>query len=229
MPTPFDVPQVTRTSEAAAADWQAAADQGAREGEAKAQRRAAGNGSPILNRSTLAFIRDGAGTGDRHRLLFSAAANLAEFGCTPALAVALLEESALDSGLSPKDVRRQVECGLAAVPSPSAMEPTQQAAPGSTQDAPDGSTVKEPLEAAASDSGSCGAIVPASDRGDGTRTGRRSTSRPGAALGIDAGKGRPGRSRAASADARRPAARAAAGPAAADSVATGGRRLGDAR
>ena len=106
------------------------------------------NGSPMLNRSTFAFIRDGAGTGDRHRLLFSAAANLAEFGCTPALAVALLEESALDSGLSPKDVRRQVECGLAAAPSPSPMESTQPAAPGSTQDALDGSTVKEPPEAA---------------------------------------------------------------------------------
>ena len=56
----------------------------------------------------------GAGTGDRHRLLFSAAANLGEFGCSPALAVALLEESALDSGLPPKDVRRQIECGIVA-------------------------------------------------------------------------------------------------------------------
>ena len=89
----------------------------AREGEAKAARRAAGNGTPTLNHATLEFIREGAGTGDRHRLLFSAAANLAEFGCTPALAVALLEESALDSGLPPKDVRRGIECGLAAVAS----------------------------------------------------------------------------------------------------------------
>jgi hypothetical protein len=157
-PAPFTVPSPTGMSEAAAADWQAAAALVASEGEAKAARRAADTGTSTLNRSTLDFIRQGAGTGDRHRLLFSAAANLAEFGCTPALAVALLEESALDSGLSPKDVRRQIECGLAAGYPPGAssspMEPTQQAAPESTQAAPDGSTVKEPPEAAASDSGS---------------------------------------------------------------------------
>jgi hypothetical protein len=65
-----------------------------------------------LNRSTLAFIRDGAAEGDRHRRLFSAAANLAEFGCPPDLAAELLTEAALDSGLSPAEVRRQIECGL---------------------------------------------------------------------------------------------------------------------
>ena len=53
--------------------------------------------------------------GDRHRLLFSAAANLAEFGCPPALAHALLSEAGLDSGLSPADVRRQIDCGLGRV------------------------------------------------------------------------------------------------------------------
>jgi hypothetical protein len=157
-PAPFDVPQVTRTSEQAAADWQAAAALVASEGEAKAARRAAGNGSPTLNRSTLDFIREGAGAGDRHRLLFSAAANLAEFDCPPALAAALLEEPGLDSGLPPKDVRRQIECGLATGyplgASPLLLESTQQAAAASTQDALDGSTVKEPLQVPASDSGS---------------------------------------------------------------------------
>lgn len=66
-----------------------------------------------LNRSTVAFIREGATTGDRHRLLFSAAANLSEFGCNDALAWALLSEPALDSGLAPNEVRRQIQCGLA--------------------------------------------------------------------------------------------------------------------
>jgi hypothetical protein len=116
-PAPFDVPDVTRTSDQAAADWQAAADQAASDHQAKAIRQA--NGSPALNRATLVFIREGAGAGDRHRLLYSAAANLAEFGCPAALAFALLEAPALDSGLAPKDVRRQIECGLSAVPSPS--------------------------------------------------------------------------------------------------------------
>ena len=112
-PAPCDVPTPTRTSEQAIADWQAATLLVVRETEAKAARRVAGNGTPTLNRATLDFIREGAGTGDRHRFLYSAAANLAEFGCTPALAFALLEESGLDSGLPPKEVRRQIECGLA--------------------------------------------------------------------------------------------------------------------
>jgi hypothetical protein len=111
-PSPFDVPTCHRTSEQAAADWQAALERVAAESEATTARRVAGNRSPTLNKATLAFIRDGASNGDRHRLLFSAAANLAEFGCPPTLAVALLEESALDSGLPPKEIRRGIECGL---------------------------------------------------------------------------------------------------------------------
>jgi len=51
--------------------------------------------------------------------LFSAAANLGEFNCPPALAHALLTEAGLDSGLSPSDVRRQIECGLNHVKNPS--------------------------------------------------------------------------------------------------------------
>ena len=66
----------------------------------------------LIERSTLDFIRNGAGNGDRHRLLFSAAANLAEFGCPSELALELLNEAALDSGLLPSEVRRQIECGL---------------------------------------------------------------------------------------------------------------------
>jgi len=65
-----------------------------------------------LNRATMDFIRDGATSGNRHRMLFSAAANLAELGCPVELAHALLAESALDSGLAPREVKRQIECGL---------------------------------------------------------------------------------------------------------------------
>ncbi|MFZ1935132.1 MAG: hypothetical protein WCB27_18495 [Thermoguttaceae bacterium] len=118
-PAAFPLPTPTRHNDNATADWQAAVEQVAREGEAKAQRHTAANGTPTLNRSTLYFIRGGASAGDRHRLLYSAAANLAEFACPSALAVALLEESGLDSGLPPKEIRRQIECGLAAVASPS--------------------------------------------------------------------------------------------------------------
>ncbi len=92
-PEPFDVPAPVGKSDQAAADWQAAEQWVREQGEVKAQRRAAGNGMPTLNRLTMEFIRDGAVEGDRHRLLFSAAANLAEYGCPPALAHALLTEA----------------------------------------------------------------------------------------------------------------------------------------
>jgi hypothetical protein len=113
-PEPFALPAVTAADPQAVADWQAALQAVEREAEVKAERRATlANGTPRLNRATLAFIRDGADQGDRPRLLFSVAANLGKFGCPPALAYALLTEAALDSGLPPADVRRQIDCGLA--------------------------------------------------------------------------------------------------------------------
>lgn len=118
-PYPFELPTPSRQDDRAAADWLDASRLVNKEAEAKAQRQATSNGTASLNRATLAFIRDGATDGDRHRLLFSAAANLSEFGCSPALAHALLAESALDSGLAPKEVRRQIECGLNAAKPPS--------------------------------------------------------------------------------------------------------------
>lgn len=111
-PLAFDLPTTTTRNEQAAIDWQEAVGLVEREAKAVQQRRTSGNGSTRLNRSTLEFIRHGAGSGDRHRLLFSAAANLAEFGCPPELAHELLNEAALDSGLAPKEVRRQIDCGL---------------------------------------------------------------------------------------------------------------------
>ena len=111
-PAPFDMPTPPAICERAKADWSEAAELVRQASEAKATRTANGNGKPTLNRQTFAFIRDGAGEGDRHRLLYSAARNLAEFGCPPALAHALLTEPGLDCGLAPKDVHRQIECGL---------------------------------------------------------------------------------------------------------------------
>ena len=110
-PYPFDLPSAGPRSEQAAADWQAALKAVEAEATAIVDRRTTG-GPAKLNRATRAFIRDGALTGDRHRLLFSAAANLAEFGCPGELAHELLTDAALDSGLSPFEVRRQIDCGL---------------------------------------------------------------------------------------------------------------------
>ncbi len=111
-PLAFDVPTVSTRCDQAAGDWQEAARRVEQETEAARERRTMANGSPRLNRATLDFIRDGASPGDRHRLSFSAAKNLAEFGCPSELAHALLTEAALDSGMPPSDVRRQIDSGL---------------------------------------------------------------------------------------------------------------------
>jgi hypothetical protein len=108
-PEPFDVPTPTATSSTAAGDWTAAAE--AVNTEAVARR--SGPQRDRLNRATLDFIRDGAATGDRHRLTYSAAANLAELGAPLGLAFALLESAALDCGLPPIDTRRAIENGWA--------------------------------------------------------------------------------------------------------------------
>lgn len=110
-PHAFEVPKTPSTAKKFT-DWQDAAKRVAAtsiivpSAGVDEQRRTA------LNRSTLEFIRRGADTGDRHRLLFSAAANLAEFDCPLVLAEALLLPSALDSGLKPTDARRQISCGI---------------------------------------------------------------------------------------------------------------------
>jgi hypothetical protein len=110
-PEAFDGPTAPAPCDQATRDWQDAVVRVGQRAGGKPQR--ASNGAATLNRATLDFIRHGADQGDRHRLLFSAAANLAEFNCSSALAHELLTESALDSGLPPADVRRQIECGLA--------------------------------------------------------------------------------------------------------------------
>lgn len=116
-PEPFDLP----TADACCcgfelpAAWNAAAAAVQLQVEADTERRqsiASGQTVATLNRATFDFIRDGATTGDRHRLLFSAAANLAECGASLHLANQLLAEAALDAGLSPSEVSRQIRCGV---------------------------------------------------------------------------------------------------------------------
>jgi hypothetical protein len=141
-PRPFDVPDFVgrhQRNDQAVADWQAAVALVAREAEANAQRRA--NGTAKLNRGTLELIRSAEpiAVGDRHRLLFSAAANLAECDCPPELAHQLLTEAGRDCGLPPAEVKRQIDCGLQHVHqqstangSPSAIQPNQHTAEATT-------------------------------------------------------------------------------------------------
>ena len=109
----FDVPTFPPVNEQAAVDWREAVHSVERATEAKAERQAAGMSSR-LNRATRDIIAnvEPIASGDRHRRLFSAAANLGEFGCPPALAHELLTEAGRDAGLSPSEVRRQIDCGL---------------------------------------------------------------------------------------------------------------------
>lgn len=113
VPWAFELPEAPAENSQAVIDWQESLAIVSTEEAATTERRSYPTESgAALNRSTMDFIRDGATTGDRHRTLFSAAANLAEFGCGFDLARALLSEAALDSGLPPADVRRQIQCGL---------------------------------------------------------------------------------------------------------------------
>lgn len=117
-PFRFEMPPSPLPCRQAIQDWQAAIDAVDRQQTNAVQRRltktdcSTNSNYATLNRSTMDFMNNGALSGDRHRRLFSAAANLNEFGCNFELAWALLSESALDSGLAPNEVRRQIECGL---------------------------------------------------------------------------------------------------------------------
>jgi hypothetical protein len=96
-------------------DWAQAAAAVERRDRGKADRAAAeraAGGRDRLNRQTLEFIAGGAEPSNRHRLLYSAARDLGEFGCPARLAFALLMPSALDCGLAPADAGRQIGCGL---------------------------------------------------------------------------------------------------------------------
>ena len=109
-PIAFEVPEVAVIPPLLVENWQRAE-------QSVIERQAARATAPVsntgrLNRSTLEFIANGATDGERRPRLFRAAANLREFGCPPELAHALLTEAALDCGLSPSDVKRQIECGI---------------------------------------------------------------------------------------------------------------------
>jgi hypothetical protein len=111
-PGPFDLPDDPTSCDVGRQDWLAASESMQKEdGYSKQQRNNRGS-CTHLNRSTLDFIRQGAEPGHRANRLFAAAANLAEFGCPRALSHELLTEPALDSGLPPREVSRQIDCGF---------------------------------------------------------------------------------------------------------------------
>lgn len=107
-PQPFDYPANTKPNAIAIEDWKRAVE---RVSLKTVGRRTAGDDSR-LNRQTFEFIREGATPGERQLRLFRAAANLAELGAPLRLCESLLTESALNSGLTPSEAKRQIECGF---------------------------------------------------------------------------------------------------------------------
>lgn len=106
-PVPFGMPQGPPAVTEAVRDWERATAVGV-----QSKRPAAPTGR--LNRHTVELIRGKVPPqGDRHRLLFSAAADLAEKGTPEHVVFELLTEPGLDSGLPPSEVRRQISCGFA--------------------------------------------------------------------------------------------------------------------
>lgn len=98
--------------------WQAASVAVALREEAIQERRraiAAGVSEVQVNRCTMDLIRgEPVAVGDRHRMIYSAARNLTEAGASRHMVSELLREAALDTGLPPREVDRQLESGFLA-------------------------------------------------------------------------------------------------------------------
>lgn len=107
-PIPFDIPDSPPVDEQAVDDWRSACRSVNK--QAEAVRNLDGNRTE-LNRLTFDVIA-GDAESPRRTAVYSAAANLAEFGCPARLAHALLTPGGLDCGLPPLDVRRAIDNGL---------------------------------------------------------------------------------------------------------------------
>jgi hypothetical protein len=112
-PVAFDVPAPAPSPSLAAA-WEMAARVVCRQVEERRERRAGSADRAVsVNALTRQLIVEPAAVevGERHRRLFSAAANLAELDRDD-LILALLTEPGLDTGLPPREVERQIRTGI---------------------------------------------------------------------------------------------------------------------
>jgi hypothetical protein len=112
-PDPFNIPAGPTVWPNAADDWAQARRVVARQAE---QHSAPRNGECRLSAFLRRYLRDGELEPDRRAVsTFRAAAELSELHEAigfDALAIALLSEAALDSGLTPSEAKRQIDCGL---------------------------------------------------------------------------------------------------------------------
>lgn len=94
-------------------DWRGAEAAAARQHEARAAaHRENGTAEARAPRYFLDLLRFGVDQGERHHTLFRCAAWMAEQGAPPSLVAAILTEPGRDLGLTPKDVDRQIACGI---------------------------------------------------------------------------------------------------------------------
>jgi hypothetical protein len=117
-PEAFDPPSTAgvESADALADVWDRAAETVSARAAATEQRRqevARGERALTVNRLTRAFLNGAVAVGERHKGLYSAAANLAEIGCPLPAVRALLTEPALNTGLPPTDVERAIDNGFA--------------------------------------------------------------------------------------------------------------------
>ncbi len=112
-PSGDGIPSVREAVPQLVTDWNEAAGESVRATEARAVvRRDFGTAEPRAPRYFLDLLRFGVDPGERHQTLFRCSAWLTEQGAPPSLVVALLTEPGHDGGLSPKDVLRQIQCGI---------------------------------------------------------------------------------------------------------------------
>lgn len=107
------IPMVQTIPTNLADDWHAAEAAIARISKVRAVvHRDFGSAEVRAPRYLVDFLRFGTDEGERHRTLFRCAAWLTEQGAPPSLVSALLVEPGRDVGLTPKDVERQIACGI---------------------------------------------------------------------------------------------------------------------
>ena len=112
---PYDPPESPSPPPRLVADWREVARQVRRDDRARRQRHAdAAPRAARINPTTRLLLTDPTAVevGQRHKVIFSAAADLAGFGTVDDLVAALLTDPALDTGLPPGEVARQIRCGL---------------------------------------------------------------------------------------------------------------------
>ena len=111
-PIPFDPPTPSPSPSLLAA-WNDA-ERDVRRRQTERQARRTGGVDTGLNALTRQLIAEpnSVEVGERHRRLFSASANMAEFETIDGLIHAILTEPGLDIGLPPREFERQIQTGI---------------------------------------------------------------------------------------------------------------------